>query len=137
MTIIKWQSMPQINRLYNNLFENENATGFGKNCGNIPATNILEKEKEYEIQLAFPGVEKKDIDISLENNVLKISYEAKESNDENYLRQEFDCESFTRSFIIPKETSIDNIEAAYENGILKVKVPKAEKAKIQKSITVS
>ncbi len=139
MTIIRWHQRPLINRFFDNYFENENAASFDKNCGCIPSTNILEKEKSYEIQLAFPGVEKKDIDISLENSILKISYEAKNENSETYIRQEFHPEPFTRSFVIPKETNSENIEASYENGILKVIIPKleAEKVNLQKSIIIS
>lgn len=139
MTIIRWNQRPLINRFFDNYFENENATSFGKNCGSIPATNILEKEKSYEIYLAFPGVDKKDIGISLENNVLKISFEVKSENNETYIRQEFHPEPFTRSFVIPKETNSENIEASYEKGILKVIIPKleAEKVKLQKNISIS
>ncbi len=141
MTIIKWRTSPYISRMLDNFTETDNSTNLGKNCGCMPATNIFEREGSFEIQIAFPGVEKKDLDISIENNLLKVSYEAKEydSDSENYIRQEFYPESFTRSFVIPKETNIDKIKAAYEKGILIVSVPKAdaEKAKIQKSISIS
>ncbi len=139
MTIIKWNTKPAYNSIFDNLFDKEQSTGFGKTSGCLPAANILEKEKSYEIMLAFPGVTKKDLEISLENNILTVSYEKKEEKEETYIRQEFQPDSFNRSFIIPKETETEKIKATYENGILKIEIPKidVEKTKLSKSISIS
>lgn len=141
MTIIKWKSRPAYNNIFDNMFDNEIPTGFGKTSGCLPAANILEKDKNYEILLAFPGVQKSDLNISVENNTLTISYDHKQDEDkeEQILRQEFVPESFSRSFVIPKETNVDKIKANYENGVLRIEIPKAEqeKSKLTKSISIS
>jgi len=116
-------------------------TGFEKNCGCTPATNIREDENQFEIQLAAPGMKKDDFSLQMENNVLAITYERKDENgkDENYLRREFGMENFTRSFSIPKTADAENIKARYENGILYIGVPKLnpEKARLSRSIEIA
>jgi HSP20 family protein len=123
------------------MMERNFSTGFEKNCGCVPATNILEDEKQFEIQLAAPGMKKEDFRLSVENNLLSVSYEQKEEEKEedHYLRREFGMDSFTRSFSIPKTTDAENISARYEQGILYVSVPKLnpEKAKLSRSIEIS
>ena len=75
------------------------STGFS------PAVNIIEKEKEYEIELAVPGFEKKDFNLEIDGDVLSISAEIKNENKEDkdsYYRKEFSFKSFKRSFSLPK-----------------------------------
>ena len=107
-----------------------------------PAVNILEAEKEYRIELVAPGLSKKDIKIDLNKNVLSISYEKEESNEEstvNYMRREFCYNSFRRSFTLPESVNAEKISANHENGILHIHIPKKPEAveKGPKQISIS
>ena len=95
----------------------------------IPSVNITEGDKNFKIELAAPGFEKKDFKIETDNGMLTISSE-KEKEDkeesENYKRREFSYSSFRRSFQLPENSLQDKIEAKYENGVLKLTLPKKE-----------
>ena len=88
---------------------------FSKSNTTLPAVNIKEEEKSFEIEVAVPGLAKKDIKINVENNVLTISSEKKEDKGEtkdNYTRKEYSYKAFSRSFNLPKEViDIDAITA--------------------------
>jgi HSP20 family protein len=99
-----------------------------------PSVNITETADEYKIQLAAPGMQKKDFNIALENDRLTISAEkeeSKEDNSENYTRKEFSYSSFSRSFELPDTVHAEKVEASYENGILNISLPKKPEAKPQ------
>ena len=111
-----------------------------------PAVNIIERDDHFSIELAAPGLTKKDFNIEMDNDLLTISFEkkeeAKEENDEKentvkYTRREFRYTSFKRSFTIP-EGSVDGekISANYENGILTLGLPKREEAKAKARRTI-
>jgi HSP20 family protein len=100
----------------------------------MPAVNIRETDKSYEVEMAAPGMKKEDFKIELENNILTISSERTEEKEENgkekYSRREYSYESFQRSFNLPKEVvDEDKIEAHYKDGVLQLTIPKKEKAK--------
>ena len=100
----------------------------------IPAVNILEKDDGFEVEMAAPGMDKKDFSIELENNVLTISSEKKsekeESGKDKIHRKEFSYQSFRRSFTLARDTvDADKIQAKYENGILRLMIPKKEEAR--------
>jgi len=108
----------------------------------VPSVNITENEKEFKIEMAAPGVERKDFKVEVENGVLCISSEKeKESKEEkkNYTRREYSYNSFSRSFTLPDNSSPDKIDAKYENGVLNITLPKKEVAvsKPVKEIKVS
>ena len=111
------------------------------NRENLPAVNIRENEKNFTIELAVPGLDKKDIKIDINEDVLTISSEKKSENEEEnngYKRKEFSFSSFTRSFTIPDNINRDKIEANYKDGVLAVELPKEpEKNKITRQIKVS
>lgn len=110
---------------------------FNLNPNTVPAVNVVENEKTYELDLAVPGMDKKDFHIDLEGNIMTISSEKEESKEvkeENYSRQEYNYSSFCRSFTLPSLVSKEKIDARYENGILKIKLPKNEEA-IKTSLT--
>jgi HSP20 family protein len=95
----------------------------------MPAVNIRETDKAYEVQMAAPGMKKEDFKIELENNILTISSERTEEHQddekEKYSRREFSYESFQRSFTLPKEVvDEDKIEAHYKDGVLRLLIPK-------------
>jgi len=108
-----------------------------------PSVNISEDEKSFHVEIAAPGIEKKDFQVNVEENRLVISYEHKvESEDKNedkkYLRREFTSASFSKSFTLPENAEADKIAASYQNGILTVEIPKAkEKSKLMKMIKIS
>ncbi|MBI1767179.1 MAG: Hsp20/alpha crystallin family protein [Bacteroidetes bacterium] len=108
---------------------------------NVPTANISETEKEYQIQLAAPGLAKKDFKIETDNGVLTISAEKEEKAESKngYARTEYSFNSFSRSFTLPENSKPDNINAKYEDGILKLTVPKKEitSVKPKKEIAVS
>ena len=95
----------------------------------IPTVNIIENDKDYKLEMAVPGMEKKDFHINVENDMLTVRSEKKEEmkeNKENYTRREFSYSSFSRSFRLPENCLPEKIDAKYENGILKLLLPKKE-----------
>ena len=99
----------------------------------IPSVNIKENENEFEVEMAAPGMTKDDFKIELNNSVLTISSERQNENQskegENITRREFSYQSFSRSFTLPVIVETDKITAKYENGLLRVNIPKKEEAK--------
>lgn len=99
----------------------------------LPAVNIKETEKEFLVELAAPGMTKKDFNISIENGILMISAESKfenEEKDQNFTRREFNYSNFTRSFTLPENVNEDKINAHYEEGILKLHLTKKIMTKV-------
>lgn len=95
----------------------------------VPSANVMETEKEYQIELAVPGLSKKDFKIEMDNDVLTISAEKEEEKSEKengYTRKEYAYNSFSRSFTMPENFKLDKIDAKYVDGILKITVPKKE-----------
>ncbi|MET6996740.1 Hsp20/alpha crystallin family protein [Chitinophaga defluvii] len=98
----------------------------------IPAVNVSEAKDSYKLSLAVPGMKKEDFKIELEGNVLTISAETESEKDEKegkYTKQEYNYNSFSRSFNLPEGVSKEKIEAHYEDGLLKLKLPKNEEAR--------
>jgi HSP20 family protein len=98
----------------------------------FPSVNLKESDNSFEIEIAAPGLNKKDFNIEVDDGVLTISSESKEEKSEeniNYSRKEFSFSSFSRSFNLPESVDADKIGAKYENGILMVDIPKKEEAK--------
>ncbi|MBX3242499.1 MAG: Hsp20/alpha crystallin family protein [Chitinophagaceae bacterium] len=102
--------------------------------------NIHETKDAYHLEVNVPGLKKEDIKISVDKDLLTISYEKKEeTNNEDYktIRREFSYEGFTRSFSLSDKINADAIQAKYEDGILKVHVPKKEEVQVSaKQISV-
>jgi HSP20 family protein len=108
----------------------------------VPAVNIKETEKDVNIFVAAPGLNKKDFEISVDHNTLTISASKEVEKIEegsNFVKKEFGYENFQRSFTLPEEVfDVENIKAAYKNGILELSIPKKEKEiKKVKKISVS
>ena len=128
--------------LFSNLFDDDFFTAVANRPSSMPAVNIKESEKNYVLELAVPGMEKKDLKIDINEDVLTISSETKnESEDENdgYKRKEFSYSAFCRSFYIPENVNREKIEANYKDGVLTVSLPKQdeEKTRIAKQIAIS
>lgn len=99
-----------------------------------PSVNVIEEEGSYRIEVAAPGLEKGDFEVNVDKGFLHISGEHKqkeEVKEEKYMRREFNYTSFKRSFEMPETVKAENIEAKYENGVLKIKLPKETKAKVE------
>ncbi len=95
------------------------------------AANVTETETSYAIDLLSPGFEKSDFKLSLNDHTLTIKAEDKkeeEQKNERFTRREFHVRSFSRSFQLPKDVDASNISARYENGLLKLELPKLQKA---------
>ena len=95
-----------------------------------PAVNIIENEKDFQIEVAAPGMSKEDFKVRLENdNELVISLEKKNEDKhekKNYLRREFSYASYKQAFIIPDEVEAEGINASMVDGVLKITLPKKE-----------
>ena len=97
-----------------------------------PAVNVKEDDKSFTLQIAAPGINKNDFEISLENRVLSIEVVKKDEHDVNdFTSKEFDYNSFKRSFSIPKSIELLKINASYINGILKINLPKNKEDQLQ------
>lgn len=105
----------------------------------IPDANIIENETNYQVEVAAPGLEKKDFKVEVQNGVLHVSAEKKDSIEEkekNYHRREFSYTSFSRSFTLPENSNTDKIEAKYDNGVLQLTLPKKEIVPAQPAKTI-
>lgn len=108
--------------------------GFGgiqKPLPSFPAVNIMESEEGFTVELAVPGFKKEEIKIELDKDVLTISSEMKqEETNVDYTRREFHHSSFTKKFQLPENlVNGEKVQARYEDGILRVELPKMEEAK--------
>ena len=140
MNLIKRDAgrIPAFQRLFfddffgRDLFNWEN-NNFSATSTTLPSVNIKETDENYEVQVAAPGMDKKDFKVTLDNGQLTISsVKQNELNtqEENFTRREFSYQSFQRSFTLPKNVvDEDKISARYENGILLLSIPKLEQAK--------
>ena len=100
-----------------------------------PAVNIEEGDKEFSIEVAVPGLSRKDFRIEVEDDVLTISSEEKQKKEDkkrNYTRREFSYHSFKRSFQLPETVDQDQIKASHESGVLSITLPKRDEV-VQKA----
>ncbi|SHJ90573.1 HSP20 family protein [Maribacter aquivivus] len=117
--------------LMNEIFRPDWFGGTENSRSSLPAVNIKENEKDFELELFVPGRVKDDFKIEIDDTVLSISAEIKEESTEvkeNFTRKEFSISSFKRAFTLPETVATDKIEATYEGGILKFNIPKKEEA---------
>ncbi|MBA5246194.1 Hsp20/alpha crystallin family protein [Marnyiella aurantia] len=108
-----------------------NRPKFSPSEATLPSVNVLEQKDSFEIQVAAPGIKKENFKIDLERNVLTVGSETREETEQkdfdgSFTRREFNYSSFSRSFTLPDSVDADRIEAAYEDGILKITVPKKD-----------
>ncbi|MFD0932844.1 Hsp20/alpha crystallin family protein [Psychroflexus salinarum] len=120
--------------LFDRLFNNDMFNGdFSDPNSTLPSVNVKEDENKFSVEMAAPGLNKKDFNIELNNNELSISSEKKEEKEhkegERYTQKEFSYRSFKRSFTLPNIVDGDNISAQYKDGVLHVDIPKLEEAK--------
>ena len=117
-------------RPWNEWFDNSSSI-FNRTL-TVPAVNITENKNEYQVSLAVPGMKKDDFKIDVEGNMLTISSEKEETKEETekkFTRKEYSYSGFSRSFTLPEEVNMEKIEAKYEDGILKLVLPRKEETK--------
>jgi HSP20 family protein len=134
MTLVKVNNRP-----FGNLFSDflndfpVAARSFGQDFIAFPQTNIHETAEAYHLELVAPGRSKEDFKIQVEQGLLTVSFEKKEesvnSDDYKTIRREFDFKSFKRSFSVDDKIDVTAIQAKYENGVLKLLLPKKEESK--------
>ncbi|WP_213521978.1 Hsp20/alpha crystallin family protein [Nonlabens sp.] len=142
MSLVKFKRTPIGNLMTTDLFDND---GFFENLLwnkklDQPALNIKETDDSFEVELAAPGFDKKDFDVTIEEGCLKITAEkssSKEEKEDNYTRKEFNYNSFEKRLQLPDSVQEDHIKAAYKNGILSFNLFKKEETKNKKPLKVA
>jgi HSP20 family protein len=108
---------------------------------NVPPVNIFETNDNYELEFNAPGRNKEDFKVTVDKNILTVSFEKKEEQKDEkrqFIKREFGFQSFKRSFTLDEKINADGINAKYENGILYLTLPKKEEVKVMpKEIAVS
>jgi len=129
---------------FTNFFDNFEKAHQGLTTGSegkVPSVNILENDNSFVLEVAAPGIKKDEFKINLDNQVLTVSREVEESNEENavnYTRKEFVYGNFSHSFTLPKSIKFDAITADYNEGILSISIPKKEEdVKLTRKIEVA
>jgi HSP20 family protein len=125
-----------------NLFDDDFLPVLSNRTSSMPSVNIREDEKNFILELAVPGIDRNDLKIDINEDVLTVSSETRNESEENkdgYKRKEFSYSSFCRSFYIPENVNRETIEAKYKDGVLSVHLPKQEeeKNKISRQIKIS
>jgi HSP20 family protein len=136
MTLVKFNNkanntlLPGFNDVLDSIF---NDTFFSdRMVARVPAVNISETDHNYHVELAAPGLKKEDFKLNLERNVLNIFVEQtseQADNQKTYSKREYSYSSFVRSFTLPDSADHGQIEASYNDGILKIDIAKREEAK--------
>jgi HSP20 family protein len=151
MAIVRWEPLrdlvslqERMNRLFDESFRGVNrGTGEEDWLGGswAPAVDIYEQDGNIVLKAELPGVDPKDVDVRVENNILTLRGERKldhEVKKENYHRVERAYGSFTRSFTLPNVVDTEKIKAEYKDGLLRMTLPKKEEARPKQiSINVS
>jgi HSP20 family protein len=137
MTLVKFNQdkknnslMPGFNDVFDSIFNDSFFSD--RTISRVPAVNVSESTDHFHIELAAPGLKKDDFKISIDHNVLYIAVEqqnAANNTGRKYNKREFSYSSFVRSFVLPQAADQNKIQAAYEDGILKVDIAKKEEAK--------
>jgi HSP20 family protein len=134
MTLVKVNNRP-FGNLFNELLNEfpASARSFGQELFAFPQTNIHETPEAYHLELNAPGRTREDFKIQVEQGLLTLSFDKKEevaqSEDYKTIRREFEFKSFKRSFSVDEKINVDGIQAKYENGVLKLLLPKKEESK--------
>jgi len=133
MTLVKFNNRP-VHKVFNSVFDDllTNFPAVWNEGLQAPPVNIHETNEGYHLEVSAPGIAKEDITVNVEGGQLTIGYEKKEekkSDDYKTVRREFSQRSFKRNFNVDDQVDTDNIQAKYENGVLKLFLPKKAEAK--------
>jgi HSP20 family protein len=136
--ITRWdpfRDLSQMQNRLNRLFEESYAPTRREELGLgsfMPAVDVYEDEHAITLKMEIPGIDEKDVDVRIENNVLTVHGERKlekEEKQENFQRVERQYGSFTRSFTLPAAVDVENVKAHYDKGVLKINLAKRAEAK--------
>ncbi|MFD0863771.1 Hsp20/alpha crystallin family protein [Sungkyunkwania multivorans] len=140
MSLIKFNNrLPWFGSEMSNFFDTDdffNENFWNRRIVSQPALNIKETDECFEIELAAPGLEKKDFKVSVDDGYLNISAERtseKEEKEDDFTRREFNYNSFKRSLLLPETVMQEDIKATYQDGLLKLSLNKKEEAKVHTS----
>ncbi len=129
MSLVRWTPMfPNFGDL-DKFFED---TSWPNVSGFVPALDIYQTKDEVVVETPLAGIDPEKVNLSIENDVLTIegkSEQKSEVDEKNYYRKEVRYGSFHRSVALPAAVNGDKAKATYENGVLKVVIPKEERAK--------
>jgi HSP20 family protein len=127
--VVKYQKVPSI---VDELLRNDFFGGAIENKNHYPSVNISENDSDYSINLALPGYNKGELKVSVDNNILTISYDHENAEDKKikFLKREFAIVNFKKTFKLPENAEADKIEASHNNGILSIQIPKRAKVEI-------
>ena len=134
MSLIRWDPFREFNALpsrFGDFFRKDWEAPLSTTAWN-PSVDIFENDNEVVVKAELPGMNAKDIEVRLENNVLMLKGERrfeKETKEENYHRVEREYGTFSRTFALPAAVNGDKVTAEYKDGILKVVMPKKEETK--------
>ncbi|MBU2652022.1 MAG: Hsp20/alpha crystallin family protein [Bacteroidetes bacterium] len=142
LPVVKWyNSLPKtVDEFFGRDFMSDI---LGEKTGiSVPVVNIKEGKDDFKIEVVAPGLEKKDFQIDLDQNVLTIRSQKEENleeKDSTYMRREFSYSSFSRSFTLPEMVKAEDIKASHKDGVLYITIPKKEEAKLKapKQIKIS
>jgi HSP20 family protein len=149
MTLVQWEKLPKqasrsaLNQnvftgLFGNLFDQDLILKEHPGC--VPAANIREEKDNFSLELFVPGFNKEDFGLKLDEDMIVISAshrEEKAADQKFFLRKEYSLVSFQRAFRLPARIRKEAIEAQYENGLLKIKLPKNTRHEEFRQIPVS
>ena len=137
-TLIKPSLLPDVSPFFSEFFRDDDFMANNyftpRWLNKLPAANVIENDDSFIVELAVPGMTKKDFHVDVENGILKVSCENKVDKSENlehFTRKEFSYNSFMRTFALPEFTDFEKIKATYQEGILKLTIPK--KAEFKKN----
>ncbi|NPA37793.1 MAG: Hsp20/alpha crystallin family protein [Chlorobi bacterium] len=133
MKLFKWKSglKPKFPNVIEKFFGKKitDEASWDEDVSLVPSVNIADKDKTFEVNVALPGVDKKDVNIEIRDNCLVISSEKtyeNEEKDENWVRREYGYASFQRMFELPESADPDKVKAKMKNGVLSITVGKKE-----------
>ena len=128
-----------IDELFNNFFRNDYSENYVKNCGVKPANNIFETEDAFKIELMLPGFAKEDLQLIQKENLLTVKVEKKEDEEQadyKYAHREFAPQNIEKQYRLPKTVDTENISAKFENGVLRVTLPKKQEAQEKAPVAI-
>ena len=138
MAISPYRSAEEVfGPIFNELFAQGGNGGRASSLLRTPPADVIETEKDIQVIAELPGLTAEDVSVDIENNVLTISGEKqvdrKEGDDRGVWHlSERRYGQFSRSFVLPRDVDQENIHASFDNGVLKVSVPKSERARRRK-----
>lgn len=140
MNLMRFNHQPTFSSLFENL-ERSQPHNFHNHNSTLPMVNVKNEDSQFIVELAAPGLDKSDFTIKLENNKLSVSTaqnDEKAEENVNYTLKEYSFNSFTRSFVLPKNIKHEAVNADYKNGILSISIPKKEaEAKLNRQIEIA